>query len=464
MSKIKKKRRIKKQLIFNLISIFIIGLFGTYYLGRLIYYKKESEKVFTYSDILAEQVVERIEKYDVNPTLVKKNDIYRYINDANNNYVEFMGYTWRIVKINSDKTITLITEDPVMSLAYGDVTEYSKSQINMWLNPIEEEKYTGIFYDMIKSNDKYLINTKACLDSFNSVENIGCYETNADYKISLLSIKDYAEAGGANSYLNNGSYYWTTNKNKNNEFWYISEDGKTGISETDVEYGIRPVITLAAGTKTLSGTGTSDDPYIIEEHKPETLADVYIGEYIVLNDSLWRVVYKGTKSIKVVCEDYITNESGEELEITYSNYNNLSDITDETSLFYYLNNTYYNSFKEKDLIIRGPFYNGEYDANGNYDYRTTYNSRVNAYVGLLSLAEPFVYDAGNAFTVSRNIENELSIFIINEDKLLFEDAITSPHYVRPSVYINHNAVINGGDGSYLSPYTIESEVDNGTEN
>ena len=121
-------------------------------------------------------------------------------------------------------------------------------------------------------------------------------------------------------------------------------------------------------------------------------------------------------------------------------------------------------FKEKNLILRGPFYNGEYDANGNYDYRTTYNSRVNAYVGLLSLAEPFVYDAGNAFTVSRNIENELSIFIINENKLLFEDAITSPHYVRPSVYINHNAVINGGNGSYLSPYTIESEVDNGTEN
>ena len=41
MNNKKKKRRIKKQLIFNLISIFIIGIFGTYYLGRLIYYKKE---------------------------------------------------------------------------------------------------------------------------------------------------------------------------------------------------------------------------------------------------------------------------------------------------------------------------------------------------------------------------------------------------------------------------------------
>lgn len=463
MNNKKKKRRIKKQLIFNLISIFIIGIFGTYYLGRLIYYKKESEKPIVYSDILADHVVERIYKYDVNPSLVKKNDIYRYVNDANNNYVEFMGYSWRIVKINADKTVTLITEDPVMSLAYGNISDYADSQVNMWLNPIGEEKYTGIFYNSIKANDEYLTNTRTCLDSFNSIENIGCYETNSDYKVSLLNIKDYAEAGGANSYLNNGSYFWTTNKNKNNEFWYISEDGKTGISPTDIEYGIRPVITLAAGTKTLGGTGTSDDPYIIKEHAPETLKDIYIGEYLVLNDSLWRVVYKSSKSIKVVSEDYIKDENGNDLELHYSDYNNFSSLTDTSSLLYYLNTTYYNNFKEKDLIIKGQFYNGEFDSAGDYDYRTTYNSKVSAYIGLLSLAEPFVYDAGNSFTISKNIENELSIFIIDEQKLLFEDAITSAHYVRPALYINHDAVINGGDGSYLSPYTIESEVNNGTE-
>lgn len=463
MNKQKKKRRIKKQLIFNLISIFIIAVFGTYYLGRLIYYKNENEKPIVYSDILAEHVVQRIGKYDVKPTLVKKNNIYRYIDDANNNYVKFMGYSWRIIKINEDKTITMITEDPIMSLAYGNITEYQNSQVNRWLNPIDNENYTGIFYDMLKESDSYLTNTKTCLDSFNSVDNIGCYETNSDYKISLLNVKDYAEAGGANSFLNNGSYFWTTNKTNNNEFWYISEDGKTGISKTNIEYGIRPVITLAVGTKTLGGTGTSDDPYIIKEHKSETLADIYVGEYIILNDSLWRVVSKNSKSIKVVSEEYITNEDGTNFETNYSDYNNLLDLNDETSLLYYLNNTYYQNFKEKNLIIKGPFYNGEFDAAGNYDYRTTYNSRINAYVGLLSMAEPFVYDAGNIFTITKNINNELSIFIINEDKLLFEDAISSTHYVRPALYIDNNAKLNDGDGSYLNPYTIGSEVNNGTE-
>lgn len=463
MNKKKKKRRIKKQLIFNLVSIFVIAIFGTYYLGRLIYFKKDSEKQVVYSDVLAERIVQRIYKYDVNPSLVKKNGIYRYVNDASDNYVRFMGYNWRIIKINADNTITMITEDPIISLAYGNITSYTDSQINRWLNPYDDEKYTGIFYNMIKEDEKYLVNTKSCLDSFNSVDNIGCYETNSDYKISLLSIKDYAEAGGANSYLNNGSYYWTTNQNKNNEFWYISSDGKTGISETDIEYGVRPVITLAADTKTLGGTGTSDNPYIIKEHKPESAADIYVGEYIILNDTLWRVVSKGSNNIKVVSEEYLTNEDGTTYEAYYSDYNNYSDITDESSLLYYLNNTYYNNFKEKDLILWGNFYNGEFNASGDYDYRTTYNSKIKAYIGLLSIAEPFAYESGNVFTITRNIENELSIYIINDDKLLFEDVITSPHYVRPALYITNKATISGGDGSYLSPYTIESEVENGTE-
>lgn len=457
MGKVKKKRKIKKQLIFNFISIIIILTFGIYYLGRLIHYKMENDKDVVYSDVLAEQLVQRIDKYDINQSLVLTNNIYRFVGDANNNYVKFMGYSWRIIRINEDKTITMITEDPIISLAYGNTSSFTDSQINKWLNNMNEE-YTGIFYNMISSSKDYLVNTKTCLDTFNTVEAIGCYETNNDYAISLLSIKDYASAGGTNSFLNNGSYFWTTNTNKENQFWYISDDGKTGVADADSEYGLRPVITLKENIKTISGTGTSDDPYIIMEHKPNTLNDTYIGEYITLNDSLWRIVSKDENSIKVVSEDYITNDDETIYESIYSDVNNLSKTSDKTSLMYYLNNSYYKNFKEKDLLIKGNFYNGTYDANGDYNYQTTYNSAIKSYVGLLSIAEPFIYDSGNTFTMTRNIDNELSIFIITEDKLLFEDAISNTHYVRPSVYVKNTAKITGGDGTYLSPYTIGSEI------
>lgn len=458
MSKVKKKRKIKKQLVFNCISILIISIFATYYIGRFIYYKIENDKPVTYSDILAERIIEQIDKYEVEPSLVLTNNIYRFIGDADDNYVTFMGFIWRIIRINEDQSITMVSEDSIISLALGDVDSFNDSQINKWLNSIDNETYTGIFYNMISDGQEYLTSTKTCQDTFNNIETIGCYESNSDYTISLLSIKDYAEAGGASSYLNNGSYYWTTNKNKDNQFWYISDDGKTGVNDTNSKYGVRPVITLKAGVKLLNGTGTSDDPYVIKEHTLETLNDAYIGQYITLNDSLWRIVSKNDKAIKIVSEEYITDEDGNYYETIYSEVNNLSTLTDKTSLMYYLNNTYYNNFKEKELLVKGNFYNGTYDNNGQYDYITTYSNSVKSYVGLLSLAEPFVYDLGNIFTISRNVDNELSIFIINEDKLLFEDAIYNSHYVRPAVYVTKDATIIGGNGTYLSPYTIGSDI------
>ena len=185
MNKVKTKRKIKKQSIFNCISIIIFLIFGSYYLGRFIHYKIENDKEVVYSELLAEQIVERINKYDVKQTLVLTNNIYRFIDDANNNYVKFMGYNWRIIRINEDKTITMITEDPIISLAYGNVESFTESQVNKWLNKINDEKYTGIFYNMITDGEEYLTNSTTCLDTFNTVETIGCYEANKDYYIKL---------------------------------------------------------------------------------------------------------------------------------------------------------------------------------------------------------------------------------------------------------------------------------------
>lgn len=457
MNKKKNKKKITKQAIFNYISIFIVCIFAIYYLGRFIYYKIENDKPVIYSDILAEQMIEKIDKYAIEETLVLNNNTYTYVKEADNNYVKFGGYIWRVIRINKDNSITMISEDSIISLAYGNISNYNKSQINNWLNPINNEKHTGIFYSMISDNKEFLVNTKTCHDSFDDISSIGCFETDNDHLITLLSMKDYALAGGNSSYLNNGTSFWTTNKNNNNEFWYISEEGKAGNSDVDFEHGIRPVITLKPDVKLVSGTGSSDDPYIIKEHKPKILKDTYVGEYINLNNSLWRIVAKEDKSIKLVSEEYIKNSKDEDYQTYYSKKNNLSKLNDNTGVLYYLNNTYYKKFKEKDILVKGKFYNGTYDNNNNYNYKTVYSSSITAYVGLLSIAEPFSYNSENVFTMTRNINNELSIFIIDENKNLFEDSISNKHYIRPVIYVKNDITINNGDGTYLSPYILGSD-------
>ena len=426
----------KKQKIFNLVSLSIIIFFGLFYLGRLIYFKILNDKKIVYSELLAEQVKERKIKYEAIPTLINEDNIYRFANDAKNNYVKFMGYIWRIVKVNEDNTITMVTENNITSLAYYS-DNFDESQIIKWLNDNSLDK-------------NYMTTTYSCLDSFNSIDNISCQKTN-NYDVTLLSVEDYTKAGATNSYLNNGEYFWTTN-NYQDEYWYVSNEGKLGLNDNTEVYGIRPVITLNSDTKVLSGNGTIDNPYEIIEHKPQTLNDIYVGEYLTLNDTLWRVVAKNNNNIKLVSEEYIKDENGI-LETFYSNYNNEADIDYENSLLYYLNNTYYNNFKEKDLITKGTFYTGGIEDN----YQTIYDSSIEAYVGLLSIAEPFVYDFGNVFTLSKNINNDLGIFVIDENKMLFEDTVDSLHYVRPSIHIKNNINIKSGDGTYLSPYILGSD-------
>lgn len=426
----------KKQKIFNLVSLSIIIFFGLFYLGRLIYFKILNDKKIVYSELLAEQVKERKIKYEAIPTLINEDNIYRFANDAKNNYVKFMGYIWRIVKVNEDNAITMVTENNITSLAYYS-DNFDESQIIKWLNDNSLDK-------------NYMTTTYSCLDSFNSIDNISCQKTN-NYDVTLLSVEDYTKAGATNSYLNNGEYFWTTN-NYQDEYWYVSNEGKLGLNDNTEVYGIRPVITLNSDTKVLSGNGTIDNPYEIIEHKPQTLKDIYVGEYLTLNDTLWRVVAKNNNNIKLVSEEYIKDENGI-LETFYSDYNNEADIDYENGLLHYLNNTYYDNFKEKDLITKGTFYTGGIEDN----YQTIYDSSIEAYVGLLSIAEPFVYDFGNVFTLSKNINNDLGIFVIDENKMLFEDTVDSLHYVRPSIHIKNDVNIKSGDGTYLSPYILGSD-------
>ena len=139
----KKKVVLKKQMIFNVISIIMVLSIGFYYLGRLIYYKIDSEKEIVYSDLLAKRLIEEDYSniYNNERELSYVNGIYRYVGDVEYNHVKYKGFLWRVVRINEDNSVTLITEDSISSLSYsGSLQNY----ILAWLNE-KKEKNTGIF-------------------------------------------------------------------------------------------------------------------------------------------------------------------------------------------------------------------------------------------------------------------------------------------------------------------------------
>ena len=197
------------------------------------------------------------------------------------------------------------------------------SQYNLEDN---DPKYTGYTYDngidsfikkevdtwyknTLGSNpnyDKYVILGRYCSDSsgynydgnnsFASYDRLGqvdfnftkdnapsfiCPDTNESYggsyrlKAGLITADELVYGGQlyrkiSNSYLNLGAggiYYWSMTPSSQVSAWYIFVDLSTVWTVTS-EYGIYPVINIKTEGMTLTGDGTIDNPYMLEEVKP----------------------------------------------------------------------------------------------------------------------------------------------------------------------------------------------------
>ena len=94
--------------------------------------------------------------------------------------------------------------------------------------------------------------------------------------IGLITADEANMAGGRTSaqnrlyYLYSGTYYWTMSPSHFN-FWFlaagisVSSLGELPTNYVSDVYGVRPVINLDSSKITFTGTGTMQDPYVIEQ-------------------------------------------------------------------------------------------------------------------------------------------------------------------------------------------------------
>lgn len=439
-------KRLHGQFLFNLFSILFLLSIGSYFLGRLFYYKSESEKEIIPASTLALRLIE--EDYGNYNTslndLTYSNETYRYVGDATGNYVKFKGFLWRIVKINKDNTVTLITQNSVTSLPFGTSLEQF---IMPWLNK-SEKPFTGIMETSLEDT-KELENTSFCTDTFAKLEESTCFDTQKNYKISLLSVNDYLEANANESYLNNGEIFWTSNRSNKKDAWFITEDGKLSYDKDTNKYGIRPVITISGDTTIVSGNGSADNPYLLTEHTVETIQDSFVGEYLTYHNQLWKIVAKENGKVKIVSETCLLDNNQTCLQLKYSDFSN--NIM-KSELISYLNKTYLSSLPNSEFLTNGTFYTGTYSLNDN-NYMSSLSSYQNLYVGFLAIGEIFAYELDNVFLMNSSPNNELSIYSVKNHSL-YQNMVTTPLEIRPSLYLKGNITITEGDGSYLSPYQL----------
>ena len=435
-------RRLKITPVLIALNILVIAVIVIFYGTRFIFYynkfngKKTSDGTVT----LANEIIKKQSYVDLTTGLVfdEENNIYRYKGNVDDNYIEYSGILYRVIGIDNENNVKAVSDNVVTLMYSGLEKGFSKSYVNKWLNKSDVE-HSGIYKNTMYGSEEYLSYTYMCNDVIDDLANIICEDNTNDYEMTLLSLYDYANAGGKESYLNNGESFYLSTLDSNKGNYFITESGEVGINKiTSKVYGVRPVITFTGNTKLLSGNGTKNEPYRIESHDINNINDVYVGDIIKFNDSTYKVVSKDEKGIRAALNGVLTID-GKEVTRKFSNSNSRLSAN-SGNLGRYLNIDYYQSMENKDYLDGNYWYVSTQTLN-NLDYSKVYDSKTFLRIGILGLSDLFINEVNNVFTVTRGIESDDVILVLNKDGNIYSDLVTSSYNIRPVFNFKKNIEI-----------------------
>ncbi len=373
----------------------------------------------------------------INNDLIKTQSVYYYGKNFKNNYVKYSGLLWQIISINKNNEIKMVSKDNIVYLANHN--KYDDSYIKEYLNDTE-----GSLYKNLDSPESYLVDTEVCLDGVDNINEILC-EEKKNYTIGTLSLNDYASTGAMNGFLNNSTNFWLATMN-DKLYYYISDTNEVETTSLTYTYGVRPVITLNKNIMYTDGEGSIDKPYLIGEKKADVLNQKNINEYVLFNNQTWKIISQDEVGTKVALNGILENKM--KFDTKVNDY-------DKSSLYQYLNTDYYNSISDKEKIVMGKWYIGNYNATNSYDYKKIYEKEIEAYVGLPSIMDFFLSDYTDIYTLTPAIESVQTIYIISNNNGIIANSINAERNIKPVVYLNSNTIIKSGSGSEKDPYVME---------
>ena len=438
-------KKLNFQKIFCFISfIFILScciFYGTRFI-KLYLENKETQKVE--KNTLVKVIRENNEEND---NYKEINGPEYFINNSDNNYLMYSNLLWRIIKVNEDNSLTVISDNSLTSLAFGQNVDYENSYINKWLNTSEEE-YSGILEKNLNQKDTYLQRTITCIDTVDELDNKDCKQTINDNYISLLSTSDYVNIGNKESYVINNEYFYLNNSNSDNEVWYIDNEGKITTSKGTDIIGVRPVITIKSNIDYVSGDGTKDNPYTIEKENG------LFGSYVKLDNQLWRIYQVNDTEVRLLLNDYL-KVNNNILEYRYSNINSYHDDYKYGSIAYYLNHDFLNTLSYKDKIKEVNWTNGYYGSSSDYDYTKALDTTINSKVALISMSDIRLNNTlENYFTLTGTINKGSTVYTILSNQKVYAKPVSTKINVVPAISLDKE-LLTKGKGTYESPLEME---------
>lgn len=217
-------------------------------------------------------------------------DKYIFRGEYPNNYLKFDDKVWRIIGINSDGSIKAIYTDKKVDRnawddrynsskdSYVGINDFHVSRLLEYLNKIYDENTF-----VSKSNKDLLVKHDWCIGRVSqegsSISSLNlCSDTYNDLYIGVVQVDDILipslDSKCSNIYdveCTNYNYFftintgWTLNASSDNSYAvFNSNGGAVSYKNASASGYVRPVINLNSNILYKSGTGTSDDPYIID--------------------------------------------------------------------------------------------------------------------------------------------------------------------------------------------------------
>lgn len=446
MKKESKKRnkdnKLNIQKIFNIISFTFILACCIFYGGRFLKLYLENNKTEELK-ALADNIKDN---NNDNENFKNINGNYYFYGTEINNYVKYSNLTWRIIKVNSDNTITMVLNNSITSLAAGENKNFKDSHLNSWLNN-QDRDYTGILKNFLNNSNKYLTYTNTCIDNIDDTKNITCKSHIEDTYITVPSINDYVNTGSSKSFMNTEEYYYLINSNKENKLWYVNTDGKVGTSDGTDIIGIKPVITIKSTFALKDGDGSIENPYTFEEEQS------LLGSYVKLGNDIWRIYNIDEDNIKLSLNSYLILNN-EEIKHKYSNNGYYHNDTKSGSLAYYLKNTYLPSLSYKDIINEVKYSNGIYNNTDDYDYTKVLDTKVDTKITVLSIGDIILNKENTNYFTSTGISQQSNlIYTMQNDFKVYTKISTSSLKIVPVISIKKDLLVNG-NGTKESPWEV----------
>ena len=180
--------------------------------------------------------------------------------NPNTNYIWYSGFLWRIMGINADGSIRLVTDDFVTSIIYDESsTNWDNSYVKQWLN--------NDFYGQLMGND-IIVEQIWCNETTTSSSDRTTCTNNLSIepaKVGLITLDEYNLSGAGNSFLEGNEYQWTMTPASNSYIWRVFGVLGNSMTNTDFPENLRAVINIIPDTIINVNDGTSELPHELNQ-------------------------------------------------------------------------------------------------------------------------------------------------------------------------------------------------------